>query len=130
MVTAIGIQLLRSILTNILRNTIRYSPDNGVILFKVSRRKTLITFRISDQGMGVPPEDHPLIFDPFYRSKYVIPIPQQNDLYWHSKVLQAGCFSKLNSSFQQAIGISHVPETGLGLSIVKQSVELLQGPLP
>lgn len=75
LVTAMDIQLLRSILTNILQNAIRYSPDNGVIQFKVSRRKAFITFQISDQGMGVPPEDRSLIFDPFYRGKNVSNVP-------------------------------------------------------
>lgn len=75
LVTAMDVQLLRSILTNVLQNAIRYSPDNGVIQFKVSRRKHCLTFQISDQGMGVPPEDQPLVFDPFYRGKNVSNVP-------------------------------------------------------
>lgn len=75
LINTIDVQLLRSILTNILQNAIRYSPDDGVIQFKVSRRKQFITFQISDQGMGISPEDQSLVFDPFYRGKNVSNVP-------------------------------------------------------
>ncbi|ABW30132.1 PAS domain-containing sensor histidine kinase [Acaryochloris marina] len=75
LITPIDVQLLRSILTNILHNAIRYSPEDGEIQFKVSRRKHIITFQISDQGMGVSPEEQSLIFDPFYRGKNVSNVP-------------------------------------------------------
>lgn len=46
---AMDVELLRSILTNIVQNAIRYSPDNGVIAtIKILSPKNYITFRISD----------------------------------------------------------------------------------
>lgn len=68
-------KLLRSILTNILSNSIRYSPDQTPISLQLLRRKKQVIFRISDQGIGIPPEDLPHLFEPFHRGKNVSNIP-------------------------------------------------------
>ncbi|MEL7352860.1 MAG: PAS domain-containing sensor histidine kinase [Cyanobacteria bacterium J06649_5] len=67
--------LLRSILTNILSNAIRYSPADGIIQLSLARRKQQVVFQVSDQGMGIPPEDTPHLFEPFHRGKNVSNIP-------------------------------------------------------
>jgi signal transduction histidine kinase len=64
-------RLLRSILTNILANAIRYTPDPGCIQFKVQKHKGSVNFHITDQGIGIPPEDLPYLFEPFHRGRNV-----------------------------------------------------------
>jgi PAS domain S-box-containing protein len=64
-------RLLRSILTNILTNALRYSPESGKILFKVYKQKSHVVFYIADQGIGIPPEDLPYLFEPFHRGRNV-----------------------------------------------------------
>jgi len=64
-------RLLRSILTNILSNALRYTPEPGHIYFKVYKHKDRVMFHITDQGIGIPPEDLPYLFEPFHRGRNV-----------------------------------------------------------
>lgn len=68
-------KLLRSILTNILSNSIRYSRDRTSINLQLSKRKGQVIFRVTDQGIGIPREDLPYLFEPFHRGKNVSNIP-------------------------------------------------------
>jgi PAS domain S-box-containing protein len=62
--------LLRSILTNILANALRYAPE-GPIQFKVLKHGDRVTFSITDSGIGIPPEDLPYLFESFHRGRNV-----------------------------------------------------------
>jgi PAS domain S-box-containing protein len=64
-------QMLRSILTNILANAVRYSPAHSPIQFRLSKRNDHVIFQIKDQGIGIPPEDLPHLFEPFHRGRNV-----------------------------------------------------------
>lgn len=68
-------KLLRSILINILSNSIRYSPECHPIQFKVQRQNEQIVFQIKDQGIGIPATDLPYLFEPFHRGRNVSNIP-------------------------------------------------------
>lgn len=68
-------KLLRSILTNILSNSIRYSRDRSLINLQLSKRSGQVVFRISAQGIGIPREDLPYLFEPLHRGKNVSNIP-------------------------------------------------------
>lgn len=68
-------KILRLILTNLLSNAIRYSPNSQQIQFKLIRQKQQISFEIRDWGMGIPPEDQPYLFEPFYRGRNTSNIP-------------------------------------------------------
>jgi PAS domain S-box-containing protein len=68
-------KLLRSILSNVLSNALRYSPAHSSVQFKVSRQQKYIVFQIKDQGIGIPLEDQPYLFEPFHRGKNVSNIP-------------------------------------------------------
>lgn len=71
----IDYRLLRSILINILSNSVRYSPKNSLIKLKLTTTNHLIKFIIEDQGIGIPPEDLTAVFEPFHRGKNVSNIP-------------------------------------------------------
>ncbi|HEY9878372.1 MAG TPA: PAS domain-containing sensor histidine kinase, partial [Leptolyngbyaceae cyanobacterium] len=64
-------QLLRSILSNVLGNAIRYSANESPIQFKLLKRNPHVIFRVIDQGIGIPPEDLPYLFEPFHRGRNV-----------------------------------------------------------
>jgi PAS domain S-box-containing protein len=64
-------QLLRSILTNLLSNALRYSPESTPVQFKLSKQKQQIRFQIKDRGLGIPPDDLPHVFEPFHRGRNV-----------------------------------------------------------
>jgi PAS domain S-box-containing protein len=68
-------KLLRSILTNILSNSIRYRRDRSPIHLKLVKCNDHVIVRISDRGIGISPEDLPYLFEPFHRGKNVSNIP-------------------------------------------------------
>jgi signal transduction histidine kinase len=62
---------LTEAVVNILGNAIKYSPDGGRVTVTTSRSGEEIAITISDQGIGIPPEDLPHVFDDFFRSRSV-----------------------------------------------------------
>ncbi len=83
------------IMLNLLDNALKYSNENTVSAIKAKRLPDSISISIIDQGMGIPDEDIPHIFDRLYRVE-------------KSRARDTGGF-------------------GLGLSIVKQLVEIQGG---
>jgi PAS domain S-box-containing protein len=57
----------KQVLTNLLDNAIKYSPDGGRIEIGIEPRDTEIRFRVKDEGMGIPPEEQTRVFEKFYR---------------------------------------------------------------
>ncbi|GHT63625.1 hybrid sensor histidine kinase/response regulator [Bacteroidia bacterium] len=89
------------ILTNLLSNAFKYTPDNGKIILKVYADMEIQTLKISvaNTGKGIKEEDIPLIFD-----RYSV-------LENFEKQTQKGIFAR----------------NGLGLSICHSMVKLLNG---
>ena len=63
--------LLRLILDNLLSNAIKYSPEGGLIEVELSPQAQEIRLRISDQGIGIPPDDQGKLFKAFYRASNI-----------------------------------------------------------
>ena len=89
---------VNQVLTNLIENAIKYSPEGGSIQVKIDLHGPhQVKVSIIDTGEGIPPEALPNLFTPFFRVKR------------HSGTTVQGL--------------------GLGLSIVKQLVELQGGTL-
>ena len=58
---------LRQVLTNLLDNAAKYSPDGGRVELEVTRTGSRIRFRVSDEGLGIPPAEQDRIFEKFFR---------------------------------------------------------------
>ena len=58
---------MTQVVDNILNNAIKYSPDGGEITVSMKTTDSQLIVSISDQGLGIPKKDLPLIFDRFYR---------------------------------------------------------------
>ena len=58
---------MTQVIDNILNNAIKYSPDGGKVSVTMQTTDTQLILSISDQGLGIPKKDLPLIFDRFYR---------------------------------------------------------------
>jgi signal transduction histidine kinase/ActR/RegA family two-component response regulator len=87
---------LSQILTNLLDNAIKYTPEQGTVTVRIARESSHTTnVSVIDTGEGIPPDALPKLFDRFFR------------------------ISRLRSS--------PVKGLGLGLSIVKDLVELHGG---
>ncbi len=89
----IDAKLLRHILSNLLSNSIKYSPEKMPISLNLWGDSTHITFQVVDYGIGIPPEDQKHLFELFHR----------------------------------ATNVGTIGGTGIGLSIVKKSVDALGG---
>jgi two-component system sensor histidine kinase KdpD len=63
------IVLMSRVLVNILDNAVKYSAPGTPIEICVRQVEGSIEIRISDRGIGVPPENLERIFDKFYRVK-------------------------------------------------------------
>ncbi|MET3495088.1 signal transduction histidine kinase/purine-cytosine permease-like protein/DNA-binding NarL/FixJ family response regulator [Variovorax boronicumulans] len=57
---------LRQILINLLTNAVRFT-DSGTVTLHVDARREVLRFDVVDTGIGVAPQDHLRIFEPFER---------------------------------------------------------------
>ena len=55
------------VMMNVISNSIKYTPDNGKILIRAGRDGNWVWMEVSDNGIGIPVEDRPRIFERFYR---------------------------------------------------------------
>ena len=58
---------LRQILTNLIDNAIKYSPDGGHVEAEIGRSGGRVRFRVTDEGLGIPPAEQDRIFEKFFR---------------------------------------------------------------
>jgi PAS domain S-box-containing protein len=55
------------VMTNLLSNALKYSPDGGNITISMEDRDGRIFASVKDEGLGISKEDLPRIFEKFYR---------------------------------------------------------------
>jgi PAS domain S-box-containing protein len=58
---------LRQILTNLVANAVKYSPDGGRIEVELKRRERYLDILVRDEGLGIAITEQRLIFEKFYR---------------------------------------------------------------
>jgi signal transduction histidine kinase/predicted hydrocarbon binding protein len=59
---------LEQVVTNLIDNAIKYSPDGGPIRIQVQTRPGEFRILVADRGLGVAPEHRGRIFDRFYQA--------------------------------------------------------------
>ena len=59
----------RTILSNLIANAIKYSPDGSTITLKSSITETDLTIEIADEGYGIEKKNLKRVFDRFYRTE-------------------------------------------------------------
>lgn len=65
MVAADPVMLLNEVLSNLVSNAMKFSPSGSIIDITVGREPGLMRIEIKDQGIGIPKDLLPFIFDDF-----------------------------------------------------------------
>ena len=60
---------LRRVLSNIVENAIKYTPDGGRIILSAREEDSHVAISVTDNGRGIPAEDMPILFDKFHRGR-------------------------------------------------------------
>ena len=88
---------IQQVITNLIANAYKFSPEGGEVHIRYSTRQeghvSLVGITVSDQGIGMSPEQVSRVFERFYR----------------------------------ADASGKIPGTGLGMSIVKEIVDIHRG---
>ncbi|WP_413558733.1 ATP-binding protein [Bdellovibrio sp. HCB209] len=63
--------LMRQVLSNLVENAIKYSPDDTKIMVSSEEKSNHVVIQVSDQGPGIPEDEQANIFTKFFRSKNV-----------------------------------------------------------
>jgi two-component system, OmpR family, sensor histidine kinase VicK len=64
--------MLHIILDNLFNNAIKYSPKGGIIQLNLNQQNNQIILEVKDQGIGIPAEDLPRLYEPFHRATNVV----------------------------------------------------------
>ena len=102
---------LRRVLSNLIENSIKYTPDGGSIVLFAGRRGDFVGIGVRDNGRGIPPEDLPVLFDKFHRGRPAT----------HSAAMRD---ATEDAEFLEDADVSGV---GLGLYLGKNVMERMKG---
>jgi signal transduction histidine kinase len=102
---------LRRVLSNIVENAIKYTPDGGSIVLSAIHQDGQVAINVTDNGRGIPPEDMPILFDKFHRGR---PAP-------HSEATRG---ATTDDEFLEDADVSGV---GLGLYLARNVMEQMGG---
>ena len=102
---------LRRVLSNIIENAIKYTPDGGRIIVSSHEEEHQVAISVKDNGRGIPQEDMPILFDKFHRGR---PAP-------HSAALRN---ATTDAEFLEDADVSGV---GLGLYLGRNVMEQMGG---
>ncbi|MDQ3668825.1 MAG: ATP-binding protein, partial [Actinomycetota bacterium] len=58
---------VQQVITNLLENAIKYSPDGGRIEVRLEAVERRLRLSVADHGLGIPINEHSRIFEKFYR---------------------------------------------------------------
>jgi PAS domain S-box-containing protein len=60
---------LEQVVSNLVSNALKYSPRGGDVCVRVWRERDLAYVSVADQGIGMTPNERPLLFQPFARTE-------------------------------------------------------------
>ena len=59
---------MEQVLTNLIDNALRHTPENGSVTVHVEELEKHLTISVADTGYGIPKEDLPYVFERFYKA--------------------------------------------------------------
>lgn len=102
---------LRRVLSNVVENAIKYTPDGGRIVLSALQLDGQVAISVADNGRGIAPEDMPILFDKFHRGR-----PAR-----HSEAMRN---ATTDDEFLEDADVSGV---GLGLYLARNVMEQMGG---
>ncbi len=69
--TMIDEKLMRQVISNLMSNAIKYSPEDKAIQVSLDRSNETCVLAVRDQGIGIPEDDVKHLFEPFHRASNV-----------------------------------------------------------
>lgn len=64
---------MEQVLNNLLGNAVKFSPQGGRIVVRVAVRGGVVATSVADAGPGIPADELPTLFKPFYRGSAPLP---------------------------------------------------------
>lgn len=64
--------ILKEVISNLVNNAVKYTPDNGKVHVKIQPKEKDIIIEVSDTGWGIPEEAQDQIFSKFFRATNVV----------------------------------------------------------
>ncbi len=61
--------LIREAMENLIGNALKYTPEGGHVTVRAFSQDAYLNFNVEDNGIGIPAEHLPRIFETFYRAK-------------------------------------------------------------
>ncbi len=58
---------LEKVVTNLLSNAFKYTPESGKVTFKIKELEKKIVLSVEDEGIGIPENEKNLVFNRYYR---------------------------------------------------------------
>lgn len=67
-------QMVKNIFINFISNGIKFSPENKTIFINTKNKSNTLEIKVKDEGIGIPEDEQPQLFERFFRAKNVINI--------------------------------------------------------
>jgi PAS domain S-box-containing protein len=64
--------ILKEVLTNLVSNALKYTPDEGKVMVSVRPRAKDVLMEVTDTGWGIPKYSHDQIFSKFFRAGNIV----------------------------------------------------------
>lgn len=64
--------IVKEVITNLVSNAIKYTPDGGSVGLEVKPRKSDVLLHVIDSGWGIPKLSHDQVFSKFFRAQNIV----------------------------------------------------------
>lgn len=72
-------QLLKEMLSNLITNAYKYTPDGGSVRVKAEKRGQHVEISVTDTGLGIPAAEQSRLFTKFFRASNVVSTKEEGN---------------------------------------------------